>query len=244
MRPGIEFVTLVFALLRAGMVIVLVDPGLGRKHLVRCLAAAAPEGFVAVGVAHAIRVLLRRRFPKVKWNVTVGRRRWFWGGRKFSEMLSQGRMEIECHGLGPAEAAQTTSDSPAAIIFTSGSTGPPKGVLYTHGMFDTQVSEIQNKYQLTPGGVDLSCFPSFVLFNSAMGVTTVLPDMEFSRPASADPQKLLTAANDWCVTQAFASPAVWRVLSDQCKMSGNRIRRLRRCFRVVPPSRQTSFAKH
>ena len=28
-RPGIEFVTLVFALLRAGMVIVLVDPGLG-----------------------------------------------------------------------------------------------------------------------------------------------------------------------------------------------------------------------
>src|SRR5687768_8123 len=28
-RPGIEFVTLVFALLRAGMVVVLVDPGLG-----------------------------------------------------------------------------------------------------------------------------------------------------------------------------------------------------------------------
>ena len=89
-RPGIEFVTLVFALLRAGMVIVLVDPGLGRKHLVRCLEAAAPEGFVAVGIAHAIRVLLRRRFPKAKWNVTVGGRRWFWGGRKFSEMLSRG----------------------------------------------------------------------------------------------------------------------------------------------------------
>jgi acyl-CoA synthetase (AMP-forming)/AMP-acid ligase II len=43
-RPGIEFVTLVYALLRAGMVIVLVDPGLGRRNLVRCLAEAEPAG--------------------------------------------------------------------------------------------------------------------------------------------------------------------------------------------------------
>ena len=55
-RPGIEFVTLVFALLRAGMVIVLVDPGLGRRNLVRCLAEAEPEGFVAIGLAQAVRL--------------------------------------------------------------------------------------------------------------------------------------------------------------------------------------------
>ena len=54
-RPGIEFVTLVFALLRAGMVIVLVDPGLGRRNLIRCLAEAEPEGFVAIGMAQAAR---------------------------------------------------------------------------------------------------------------------------------------------------------------------------------------------
>ncbi len=39
-RPSIEFVTLVFALLRAGMVVVLVDPGLGRRNLIRCLSEA------------------------------------------------------------------------------------------------------------------------------------------------------------------------------------------------------------
>ena len=39
-KPGVEFVTLVFALLRAGMVIVLVDPGLGRRNLIRCLSEA------------------------------------------------------------------------------------------------------------------------------------------------------------------------------------------------------------
>ena len=63
-RPGIEFVTLVFALLRAGMVVVLVDPGLGRRNMVRCLAEAEPEGFVAIGLAQAVRLWLRRKFPR------------------------------------------------------------------------------------------------------------------------------------------------------------------------------------
>jgi len=129
----------------------------------------------------------------------------------------------------------THADDPAAIIFTSGSTGPPKGVLYTHGMFDTQVSEIQSAFYIEPGGVDLACFPLFALFNSAMGVTTVLPEMDFSRPASADPEKLLAAANDWQVTQAFASPAVWRLLSVSCAKSGARIESLRQVFSCGAP---------
>ena len=91
-------------------------------------------------------------------------------------------------------AHPTQADDPAAIIFTSGSTGPPKGVLYTHRMFDTQVAEIQSTYDIEPGGVDLACFPLFALFNSAMGVTTVLPEMDFSRPASADPTKAARGA--------------------------------------------------
>jgi acyl-CoA synthetase (AMP-forming)/AMP-acid ligase II len=129
----------------------------------------------------------------------------------------------------------TKPDDPAAIIFTSGSTGPAKGVLYTHRMFDTQVSEIRSMYGIEPGGVDLSCFPLFALFNSAMGVTTVLPEMDFSRPATADPRKLLAAANDWQVTQAFASPAVWKKLSVHCERTGERIPSLRQVFSCGAP---------
>src|SRR5690606_26994813 len=62
-KPGIEFVKLVFALLRTGAVTVLVDPGMGRKHLVNCLAAAEPDGFIAISPAQAVRTVLRRRFP-------------------------------------------------------------------------------------------------------------------------------------------------------------------------------------
>ncbi len=225
--PSVEFVKLVFALLRSGATTVLVDPGMGRKHLVNCLAAVEPEGFVAVSRAQAVRTVLRHRFPRAKLNITVGRR-WFWGGFTYGRLLERGR-------ASHAELPATHADDGAAIIFTSGSTGPPKGVLYTHRMFDAQVAEIQRQYDLHPGGVDLACFALFGLFNAAMGVTTVFPDMDFSRPASAQPQRLLAAASDWRVTQAFASPAVWDKLSTYCQASHERILTLRKAFSCGAP---------
>jgi len=225
--PSVEFVKLVFALLRSGATTVLVDPGMGRKHLVNCLAAAEPDGFVAVSIAQMLRTMRRRRFPRARLNVTIGRR-WFWGGATYGQLLAQGR-------ASNATLPTTQADDAAAIIFTSGSTGPPKGVLYTHQMFETQVADIQYEFNLIPAGVDLACFALFGLFNAAWGVTTVFPDMNFSRPASADPRKLLAAANDWSATQAFASPAVWDNLSRHCERSGDSIPTLRNIFSCGAP---------
>jgi acyl-CoA synthetase (AMP-forming)/AMP-acid ligase II len=226
-RPGIEFVKLVFALLRCGATTVLVDPGMGRRHLVNCLAAAEPEGFVAISPAQAMRTVLRRRFPDARKNVTVGRR-WFWGGTTYRRLLETGKHSQIALPI-------TRAADPAAIIFTSGSTGPPKGVLYTHEMFLTQADEIRQHYGIQPGGADLACFALFGLFNSAMGVTTVFPKMDFSRPAAADPRQLLAAAHDWRVTQAFASPAVWSKLSQYCADHDERIPTLRKVFSCGAP---------
>ncbi len=227
--PGVEFVKLVFALLRSGATTVLVDPGMGRRRLVDCLAATAPDGFLAVPRAQAARAMLRRKFPSARFNITVGRRL-FWGGVSYTDVLRRG------HG-SRAALPVTKADDAAAIIFTSGSTGPPKGVLYTHRMFDVQAAEIQRAYAIAPGGVDLACFALFGLFNSAMGVTTVFPEMDFSRPASADPRKLLAAARHWRVTQAFASPSVWDMLSRHCETTGQRIPTLRNLFSCGAPVR-------
>lgn len=224
---GIEMVALVFALLKAAATIVLIDPGLGKKHLLKCLSEVNPDGFVAISRAHAIRQLLSQRFPKARYNVTVGRR-WFWRGETLKSLEQLGQ-------TSGAALPQTKGEDPAAIIFTSGSTGPPKGVLYTQQMFDTQVELIQSEYDIQPGGIDLACFPLFALFNSAMGVTTVFPEMDFSRPATAIPQKLLAAANDWQITQSFASPAVWDKLRQHQLRDGLRIPTLKKIFSCGAP---------
>ncbi len=57
-RPSPQLFVLTFGLFRRGAVPVLIDPGIGRVHLARCLAEAAPSAFIGVSVAHAARVLL------------------------------------------------------------------------------------------------------------------------------------------------------------------------------------------
>jgi acyl-CoA synthetase (AMP-forming)/AMP-acid ligase II len=228
-RPGIDFVSLAFALLKAGAVSVLIDPGMGRKNLVRCLVEAKPQGFIAISMVHAFRVFLRRRFPGAKFNVTVGRR-WFWCGPTLRQIrgigLKKGISPICRSGpegaphkldLSPFSAPPTMADDPAAIIFTTGSTGPPKGVLFTHGNFQAQVEQIRDRFDIKPGETDLPCFPLFGLFNCAMGVTAVIPDMDPSRPARVDPAKIVEAVRDWNATQAFGSPAIWNRVSLYCR---------------------------
>ncbi len=61
-RPGREFIALVFALFKAGAVVVLIDPGMGLRNMIDCLAEVQPEGFVAIPTVQAVRALLARRF--------------------------------------------------------------------------------------------------------------------------------------------------------------------------------------
>ena len=108
---GAGFIELVFSLMKAGVVTVLVDPGMGRKHLVRCLNAADPDGFIGIPKAQAIRSVLRRRFPKAKWNVTVGRRL-FWGGKTLQQVIELGKARKDNINLPRVERSDD-----AAVIF-------------------------------------------------------------------------------------------------------------------------------
>jgi len=228
-RPSYDFIALVFALFKSGAVTILIDPGMGKENLIQCLEDAQPEGFVSYRSVQLVRMWLSLRkklFTKAKFNVTVGRR-FLWNGWS----LKQLRRADAASGTALVRAA----DDPAAIIFTTGSTGPPKGVLYRHGNFDRQVTEIRERYQIQPGGVDLACFPLFGLFNSAWGLTTVIPDMDATRPAAVDPEKIVEAVTDWNITQSFASPAVWNKVGRHCEEAGIQLPTLRNIYSAGAP---------
>ncbi|MCC9657746.1 fatty acid CoA ligase family protein [Rhodopirellula halodulae] len=207
---GAQFIELVFAMMKAGVVVVLIDPGMDRKHLIGCLQEVNPDGFMGIPKAQAIRTILRGKFPNAKHNVTVGRR-WFWGGKTLRQILELG----ERHGDQVLPDVQTAD--PAAVIFTTGSTGPPKGVAYTHQTFHAQIDRIRDRYEIRQGSRDLACFPLFGLFDAVMGVTTIIPDMDPTRPADVDPRKLIQAARQWEVDQAFGSPALWKTVTRWCE---------------------------
>ncbi len=199
--PGLDLFPLAFAMFKAGVVPVMVDPGIGLKHLKACLGNAEPEAFVGVSKAQAARVVLGWARDTVRTTVTVGRR-WFWGGLTLEQLESRGGSGAD------AMVAQTDANEVAAIVFTSGSTGPPKGVVYRHGNFAAQVRAIRDAYGIEPGEVNLPTFPLFALFDPAMGMTTVVPEMDPTRPARVDPRKIIGPIQEFSVTTMFGSPAL------------------------------------
>ncbi|MEE8348245.1 MAG: AMP-binding protein, partial [Acidobacteriota bacterium] len=70
-RPGLAFVILSFALIKLNATPVLIDPGIGRKNLKKCLEEAEPEVFIGIPLAQIARILLGWA-RQVRTCVTVG----------------------------------------------------------------------------------------------------------------------------------------------------------------------------
>src|SRR5690606_30213947 len=138
-----------------------------------------PEAVVGIPLAIRISRLFRGSFRSVRVRVAVGNGRF--------------RRDMRRNHDNYFEIAETRANDLAAILFTSGSTGTPKGVRYEHGMFEAQVRLLKQHYGIEPGEIDLPMLPVFALFNPALGMTTITPKMDPSRPAKADPWQIVQA---------------------------------------------------
>jgi len=226
--PSLEFIALTFGIFRSGAICTLIDPGMGRSRIFDCLNEIDPAGFCGIAPVHVIRRMMFRRFRNATINIGVGKGNGVLGCISYRDLLQRG-----AHSNASLPTMESTDS--AAIIFTSGSTGPPKGVHYEHGMFDAQVDLIRDRFGIEPGEVDLPGFPLFALFNLAMQVTTVIPDMNPTRPADVDPEKILTAIRDQGVTQAFGSPAMWNQIGRYCDKHQVKLPTLKRVLSAGAP---------
>jgi olefin beta-lactone synthetase len=225
--PRPELFALTFALLKAGAVPVLIDPGLGAKTLGNCLAQAEPTAFIGIGKAQLARLLYGWGKVTLRTIITVGPRL-FWTGSTLDELIERG-------GDEPFSLAETGIDDTAAILFTSGSTGPPKGAVYSHGNFSAQVEALRQVYDIRPGEIDLATFPLFALFAPALGTTEVVPEMDFTRPGSVDPRRIISAITDYKVTTMFGSPALINTVGRFGAEQGIKLTTLKRVISAGAP---------
>jgi len=225
-KPSIEFFSLIFAIFKTGAIPVVVDPGMGIRRMASCFKSTRPEAFIGIPLAHVVRTVYPGFFKTVKTWITVGRR-WFWGGYTLKQ-IRQSRQQ-------PYTIAKTGRDDTAAVLFTTGSTGPAKGAIYSHGNFDAQLQQIKTHLRMSADEIDLSTFPLFALFYPALGITSVIPDMDPTRPALVNPERIIEAIENLGVTNMFASPALLNRVGSYGKKNGVKLPSLKRVISAGAP---------
>ncbi len=232
--PGLEFFALTFALFKIGAVPVLVDPGMGTKNLKTCLEEAQPTAFIGIPKAHLACRLFGWARSTLSVRLTTGPRLWF-------DEHSLPRILAKTSNQAAVAPIEPEPDETAAILFTSGSTGVPKGVVYTHLNFIAQVKALKAIYQIQPGEMDLPTFPLFALFAPALGMTAVIPQMDFTRPGEVDPQKIIATIKRFEITTMFGSPALIRRVALYGNQHGVKLPTLKRAISAGAPVAATTL---
>lgn len=193
--PSVDFFPFALALLKFGIVPILLEPAIGVKKISEILHESKPDIFIGNTLTHALRIIFGWGRDTVKHNLTIE-------NVKRLTLNVQPQSPITNHQLPPA-----------AIIYTSGSTGLPKGAIYTKENLAAQLDLLKNTFQISTDEIDLPAFPLYALIDLLLGVTSVIPDITFPVPGKTNPAKVIDAIQKFKVTNMFASPVVLDLLS-------------------------------
>lgn len=205
-KPSLDFSALVFALFKIGATPILIDPGMGKTNLLKSIEQVKPKVMIAEPVVFLIKHFFQKSFASVQLSYSVGAK------LTADYRLKDCPADLDCD----YPAYQNLDDDMVAILFTSGGTGIPKGVVYTQKIFESQIKMLKEMFHLTTQDVDCPGFPLFSLFTIAMGMTSCIPDMNPSKPAKANPKKLVKNILDSEATFIAGSPAIWERVGVYC----------------------------
>lgn len=227
-KPSLNFFAITFALFKLGATPILIDPGMGIKNIKTCLDEAQPEIFIGIPKAHIARKLMGWGKQSLHTCITTGLA-WLPDTLSLNNLIN--RTPTDCS----FDCRQPQQDEIAAILFTSGSTGVPKGAIYSHQNFNAQIDALHKLYAIEPGEIDLCTFPLFALFAPALGMTAVIPDMDATKPAHVNPDRIFETINDFGVTNMFGSPALLRRVASQGIQQKKKLETLKRVISAGAP---------
>ena len=228
--PGADFLALSIAVAGRGATPVFVDPGIGIEKLSQCIKDAAPHAFIGSPKAHLLRYLRRSLFSRLKFYVVAAE----WA---FSRGKSLGHFKRFANApLSPVPLPVHQQDggirahNSALIACTSGATGTPKCVVLTNEMLAAQLRAIRDTLGQQSGGRDLTLLPIFSLFNVALGVTSVFPDLPVGKPLALDAAQVVKLVGDLGIQSSFGSPTLWNKIAEYAFRSGVTLPTIQRVF--------------
>ena len=230
--PGADFLALSYAVMGRGAVPVFIDPGMGVDAVVACMREAQPSGFIGVPKAHLLRLKAAELFRSLRFCVVAGRVPLF-GATRLRDLLKPAG--------GPPAPILRQADDPALVAFTSGGTGRPKGVIFTNRMLTEQLAVFRGQFGFRGGEQDLPLLPVFSLFTAALGVGSIFPPLDPSRPLSLVPKQIIRVMRDLGNQTSFGSPTLWTKLAEYCRQTGESLPQLRRVFMAGAPVSQATL---
>jgi acyl-CoA synthetase (AMP-forming)/AMP-acid ligase II/pimeloyl-ACP methyl ester carboxylesterase len=231
-KPGPDFLALSYAVMGRGAVPVFIDPGMGVDAVIACMREARPTGFIGVPRAHLLRLKAAELFGSLRFCVVAGRLPLF-GATRLRELLQPAG--------GTPTSIPRRDDDPALVAFTSGATGRPKGVIFTNRMLTEQLGVFRRQFGFRGGEQDLPLLPVFSLFTAALGVGSIFPPLDPSRPLALVPGQIIRVMRDLGNQTSFGSPTLWAKLAEYCRQTGTSLPSLRRVFMAGAPVSQATL---
>jgi acyl-coenzyme A synthetase/AMP-(fatty) acid ligase/pimeloyl-ACP methyl ester carboxylesterase len=185
--PGADLLAVVYAVWRIGASIVVIDAAHGARSLLRSLKGARVDHVVAV--RHAAPVVRLLNVP----------------GEVFWQHRLAGLLDAEAEPQSTPAAHSAHSD--AAIVFTSGATGPAKAVAYSRAGIAATRDTLLGHYEFTDDDVLVAAFAPWAVLGPLLGISSVIPAMDASRPGSLTAESLSAAMEHAGGTVMWMSPA-------------------------------------